>query len=151
MLMLFSGDLDDPTPFEVDFEIAAESVGDWVQFVFPWTEFARAEWADDGGLAELDLARMTGYGFSVGAGEARNEGTLWVDDVGLVTGEEPPGPVTAVSVAPGEEPGEEDERPGDGILPCPMAVLLLGAVGVLWYNLSYYDRRSDAHRRSPPR
>jgi hypothetical protein len=153
-LMLFSGDLDDPTPFEVAFEIAAESAGDWVQSVFPWTEFARAEWADDGGLAELDPARMTGYGFSVGAGEARNEGTLWVDDVGLVIGEEPPpGPAmapTTVPVASGEG-SSEDERPRDGILPCPMAVLPLGVVGFLWYNLSCYGRRSNAARRPPPR
>jgi uncharacterized protein (TIGR03382 family) len=125
-LMLFSGDPDGPTPFEVDLEIAAEGAGDWVRFVFPWAEFARAEWTDEGGLATIDPARMMGYGFSIGAGE----GALWVDDVQLVTGEgQPPGPVTAPTTAP--VASGEGEEPGGGICSGTMA-LPLGVLGVLW-------------------
>ena len=140
-LMVFAGDPGGPTPFEVNFETTPESAGGWVQVVFPWTEFTRAEWADEGGLAELDPARVTGYAFSIGADGEQNEGIFWVDDVGLATGEEqpPPAPVTAPTappVAPDEEPGEgpgedlEEEDPGGGI--CRgAAVLPLGAVGAL--------------------
>jgi len=130
--MLFSGDPLDPTPFEVDFETTAESDDGWAQFTFPWTGFEKAEWVGDAGLAEIDPARMIGYGFSIGAGE----GTLWVDDVALVTGEEQPQP--APTAEPAEEPAEEpieesEEESGGGI--CPGAAALpLGAVGVVLYN-----------------
>jgi hypothetical protein len=140
-LMLFAGDPGGPTPFEVYLETTPESVDGWAQFVFPWTDFVRAEWADEGGLSELDPARVTGYGFSVGAGNDGNEGALWVDDVGLVTAvEQPPGPVvtvTAAPVAPVEEPGEgpgeeeEPEEPGGGICPCAALALPLGSLGIL--------------------
>jgi len=149
-LMLFAGDPAGPTPFEIDFETTAESVGGWLQVVFPWADFARAEWADEGGVSELDSARVTGYGFSIGAPSAdgaRSEGIFWVDDLGLVAGAEqpPPGPVTTPTtapVAPDEEPDEEvgeaigeesgeEEGPGGGICPFSAVVLPLGVLGVL--------------------
>ena len=135
-LMVFSGDPDGSTPFEVDFEVAAE---DWAEFVFPWADFARAEWADVGGLAELDPARMTGYAFSFGAGEDGSEGTLWVDDVRLVvSGAELPQPdatetPTVEPVAAAEEPVEEagEEEPGGGMCPGAALALPLGGLGIL--------------------
>jgi len=134
-LMVFSGDPDGPTPFEVDFEVAA---ADWAEFVFPWADFARAEWADEGGLTAVDVARMTGYGFSVGAGEGGSEGTLWVDDVGLVSGAAPSQPdataaPTAEPVAAAEEPVEEagEEEPGGGMCPGAALALPLGGLGIL--------------------
>jgi len=144
-LMLFAGDPDEPTPFEVYFETTAESAGDWVQFVFAWADFVRAEWADEGSLAELDPAQVTGYGFSLGADETSTEDTLWVDDVDLATGEgeeeQQPGPTTAPTaapVAPGEEPGDEpggepgeEEGPGGRICPGATLALPLGALSIL--------------------
>ena len=135
-LMLFAGDPDNPTPFEVDFETPAESAGGWAQVVFPWAEFVRAEWADEGGLAELEPARVTGYGFSIGADGEQTEGIFWVDDVALVTGAERPQPVPTEEPAeePTEEPGAEpEEESGGGI--CPAAAALpLGVVGVVLAN-----------------
>jgi hypothetical protein len=142
-LMLFSGDPAGPTPFEVTFQTTAESTENWARFTFPWTDLARAQWADEGGLAELEPAQITGLGFSFGAGETQNEVNLWVDDLSLVTGEEPPvpspvAPPTAEPVAPAEEPSEESgEEPGEekepegGSGPCPGAALPLGVLSVL--------------------
>jgi hypothetical protein len=97
-LMLFSGNPDNPTPFEVGFEITG---GEWTQLVFPWTDFARAGWADASGLTEIDPTRITGYGFSLGTGE----GEVWIDDVILLTGEMPkPEPTTP---AQPDESGDE--------------------------------------------
>jgi len=127
-LMLLAGDPAGPTPFETYFETTAESVEGWDQFVFPWADFVRAEWADEGGLAELDPARVTGFGFSLGAGETRNEGTLWVDDIGLVTSEaQPPAEGT-----PPATPVEEE--PSGGLCPFSALALPLGMVGVLLYR-----------------
>ena len=143
-LELFAGDPNAATPFEVYFEITPESTKDWTQFVFPWADFARAEWADEGGLAELDPARVTGLAFSLGAGDESKEGALWVDDISLVTGAEQPSvpspTPTAAPVAPTEEPGEEqapaeqvpeNEAPGGGICPFAAVALPLGALGIL--------------------
>jgi hypothetical protein len=133
-LMLFSGDPEAASPFELEFEITAEG---WTQFVFPWGDLALAEWADEGSLAEIDPARMIGYGFSVGAGEDRNEGTLWVDDVGPATGAEQPqpGPAPTSTPAPAaavEEPEEEtEEESGGGICPGAALALPLGGLGIL--------------------
>ena len=141
-LSVFAGDPNAPTPFIVDFETTDESAVGWAQFVFPWDDFRRAEWADSGGLQTLDPARVTGYGFSTGAEEMRNEGALWVDDVHLIgvtapppTGEEgqPPVPGEAVAEEPEEEP-EEETRTG----PCPLAtiVLPLGTVILFLRNMN---------------
>lgn len=132
-LMLFSGDPDDPTPFEVDFETSTESDDGWVQLTFPWEDLEKAEWADEGGLTEPDLTRITGYGFSIGAGA----GALWVDDVSLTGMEQPPQPEPTAppTAAPGQEPteepgGEPEKGSGGGI--CPgAAVLPLGTIGLL--------------------
>ena len=138
-LALFAGDPDAPTPFEVYLETTPESADGWAEFVFPWTDFVRAEWADASGLAEFDPAQVTSLGFSLGAGDEGSEGTLWVDDISLVTGaQQPPVSVTtptAAPVAPTEEPGEEEapaeKATGGGICPFAAMVLPLGALGAL--------------------
>jgi hypothetical protein len=124
-LVLFAGNPDDPTPFEVSFEAPA----DWTHVVFAWTDFAKAEWVGDAGLAHLDPAQVTGFGFSIGEEGAGVEGTLWVDDISLVTGEEQPPPAEAPA-APDEGAGEE-ERPGRRLCSGAAMVLPLGAVGIL--------------------
>jgi MYXO-CTERM domain-containing protein len=129
-LNLFSGSAEAVTPFVVDLEVPVE----WMQVVVPWTDFARADWADPGGLAELDPARVMSLSFTVGAQESRNEGALWVDDVVLVAagGEEQPASTAAPPPeAPVEEQAEQEEgEPGGGL--CSGAALLpLAALGVL--------------------
>ena len=81
-LAVFAGDLENPTPFEIGLEATSE----WTQLNIPWSDIARAAWADDNGIQELDTVRITGLGLSWGEGE----GHLWVDDVALLTGEVAP-------------------------------------------------------------
>jgi len=138
-LMLFSGDADAPTPFEVDFEIIVEDAGGWRQVGFPWADLARAEWADEGGLTELDPTRMTGYAFSLGAGETSSAGAFWVDDLHVSSGAAPPLVIPAATptdapAAPVEEVDEEpgaEETSGGGICPGAAVVLPLGMVVTL--------------------
>jgi hypothetical protein len=132
MLAVFAGDPDAPTPFEFGFEPPAT----WTQLVIPWDRIERAPWADATGLAALDPAQVTGFGFSIEAGE----GHLWVDDVALVTGgipepaePEPPGeaeePEPAEPTAEEAAPAEEIEAPSGGGL-CASAPLALAMVAV---------------------
>ncbi len=143
-LMLFSGNPQEPTPFEASFETTA----DWSQIGIPWSHFELAEWADASEMSEVDPTRVTGYGFSIGADDADNENTLWIDDVGLATGDEPvpelyqePEEESSEEEAvpelidePGEEPEEEAEAEGEaggGICPSAAMALPLGVMGVL--------------------
>jgi hypothetical protein len=124
-LMLFSGDPGAPTPFDVQFETTAESTQDWTRFVFAWTDFVRAEWADEGGLSELDPARVTGYAFSLGAGADPVEGTLWVDDVALVTEVEQPAsvPTATPEAVPSSTPAAATPTPKDTPAATPAATV----------------------------
>ncbi len=138
-LMLLSGAPDAPTPFTVHFETTAESADGWMQFAFAWADFGLASWADEGGLSELDPTRVVAMGFNF----SPSQGILWVDDIGLATGEiqppppageeeeSPPAPTTAPEQAPPDDEPEPAEPEGGG--PCASAAVLpLAAVGVVW-------------------
>jgi hypothetical protein len=124
-LLLFSGDPGAPTPFEVQFETTAESTQDWTRFVFSWADFGRAQWAEEGGLSELDPAQVTGYAFSLGAGADPAEGTLWVDDVALVTEvEQPmPAPTATPEAVPSSTPAAAAATPKDTPAATPAATV----------------------------
>jgi len=141
-LALFSGDLDNPTPFEIMLDAEAE----WGFITLPWDDIGRAEWADAEGLQSIDPARITGIGFSVGDGE----GNIWVDDLALLSGEilQAPAlpevePSAEEPVAPAtEEPtaSEEPEEPenagaaangGGGLCASAPLALSLSLVGVV--------------------
>ena len=131
-LMVFSGDQDDPTPFEVTFAVAGDET--WAQHSFAWADLSKAEWVGDAGIAAIDTARIIGYGFSVGAyDEGAVEGALWVDDLAPSGGKPPPviaPAATAEPVLPTEELGEDDQRGpmcGTMALPLGMAGLVLVA------------------------
>ncbi len=81
-LTLYSGPAGAGTPFEFGFEVTT----DWNSIFIPWSDFARAAWADEGGLADLDPTRIHSIALSLGEGK----GSLWVDDVARYTGETPP-------------------------------------------------------------
>jgi hypothetical protein len=121
-LVIFAGDSDEPTPFEIDVKLGVN----WEQFVFQWADFEKAEWVGDAGLPAFDPAQVVSYAFYA---DADDTGTIWVDDVALVVGEGPvviaPAP-TSEPVAPTEELGEDDQH---GPI-CGAMALPLGALGV---------------------
>jgi hypothetical protein len=143
-LVLVAGYPDASTPFATHFQTTAESTTGWVQFVFSWTDFARAEWADEGGLAALDPTQILALGFNFSPGK----GIIWVDDVSLATGEtQPPPPeeeaaptaTTASEEAPPAaspeptQPAEPDEPAESAGGPCASAVVLpLAVVSATW-------------------
>jgi hypothetical protein len=100
-LMVFAGDPMAATPFELFFQTKDGMVEDWIELVFHWSDFGRAQWADPSGLSELDPAQIVGYGFGLGLDENYPGGVLWVDDINLASGQaEAVGPVEPSS---GEE------------------------------------------------
>jgi hypothetical protein len=138
-LALFSGDPDSPTPFEARFEVPEE----WTLFVFTWGDLERAGWAGEGGLSELDPARVTSLGFSLGADESRTEGALWLDDLSLAGDEslpppevatEPPAPdapqPTEAPIPATEPPAADKEGDSGGGGVCPGSALPVG-IGAL--------------------
>ncbi|MBN1815110.1 MAG: hypothetical protein JXA14_24975 [Anaerolineae bacterium] len=121
-LVIFAGNPDEPTPFEVGVDVG----GNWDQFVFQWADFVKAEWMGDAGLPAFDPAQVTSYALYADECDA---GTIWVDDVTLVTGEEPP----VIAPAPIDEPAAPTEELGEDSQrgPCGGAMALpLGALGI---------------------
>ena len=117
-LVIFAGDPNDPTPFEMQLEVG----GAWEQVVSLWTDFDKAEWVGDAGLPAFDPAQVVSYAFNI---EAGNTGVLWVDDVEFTTETESLPPAV-----PTQEPGEGGSA-GGGL--CGSVLLLpLGALGVYW-------------------
>jgi hypothetical protein len=124
-----------PTPFEIYFDLPSKAVVEWTMFVFPWSDFQRAPWADEGSMTKLDPTRITGLGFSF-SGE---ENTIWLDEITLAGEEVPPTPAESApdnseqSVVPEGEIPEEDESgsllPCPSALPLPMGTLVLVLVG----------------------
>jgi hypothetical protein len=87
-LVLLAGNPEAPTSFNAHFETTQASAAGWTRFSFSWADFVRAEWADEGGLAELDPAQVVALAFNFSAGR----GLLWVDDIGLAADEREPSP-----------------------------------------------------------
>jgi hypothetical protein len=158
-LMVFSGDPEAPTPFEVALAPSSESVGGWSQIGFSWTSFERAPWADEGGLAEVDPTRIVGYGFSLGADEDGGQGVLRVDAVHVSSGAAPPlvipsatpttGPA-APTEAPTEEPtsGPVETAPRRrGVCPGAAALPSLGLLGAL---ILRRQRSADTTKSADP-
>jgi hypothetical protein len=93
-VLLYAGSPEAPTPFVARLETAEQSVSGWTQSVLSWADLQRADWADAGGLPSLDPAQIVGLGVSFGSGK----GTLWLDDVTLVSGEVQPREGTDVPI-----------------------------------------------------
>lgn len=138
-VMIFSGEADNPTPFETEFHTTESSVSGWEQITISFDAIPLAEWADTAGLHEIDPARMTGYGFNFWADEEGREGIVWIDDLSLVTsgGEAPAEPEEsgeAAGAVEEEEPSfaeTEEEAQGGGGLCAGAALLPVGLVGVV--------------------
>jgi hypothetical protein len=102
VVVLFSGAPDAYTPFVASLETAAESVSGWTYPTLPWDRFARADWADQGGIDKLDPSRVVGMALNFTQGE----GTIWLDEVALFTGQSgaPTESQTAAPMAEKEQP-----------------------------------------------
>jgi hypothetical protein len=126
-LAVYSGEADAPQPFEVFFPVPEASLDAWSQVSFAWSDFKLADWADASGLQEIDPGRVTGYNFSLGAGEVPNQGIVWIDDVELVGGSAPAALVeeTQESEADQPEPAAPESQPQRQLCGGAGAVLLL--------------------------
>ena len=107
-LMVFAGDPDAPTPFQVEIALPSGSDLGWRQVGFSWDAFALAPWADADGLSALDPTHIVGYAFNLSGGEETLEGTLWVDDV-HVSGEAG----APLETTPLPTPGVEETVPAE--------------------------------------
>ncbi len=142
-IILYSGDLDSAAPFETHLTLPGPDQG-WQQFVLPWAEFAKPDWAGAEGLAQIDPQRITSYGFSIlDADGNQNTGTLWIDDLALAMGATQPPPQPPPTSASPEQPQPTAEpiagetppapAPGKSTGPCPAFALALALGGsALW-------------------
>jgi len=103
VVVLFSGDPNAYSPFVASVQTTAESMSGWTYPALPWSSFARADWADQGGPDKLDPSRIMGLAVNLTQGE----GTIWLDTITLFAGQ---AQVTEEKAEP-TEPIEEKEEP----------------------------------------
>jgi hypothetical protein len=99
-----------------------DAVNGWADVIIPWGEFHRADWEADAGtvFAKPNQIREIAIGFN-GLDSANNVGTLWVDNVSLITqGVTPPDIVPSADAPQPAAPTVKNP-----ILPCPSPVAFL--------------------------
>jgi hypothetical protein len=135
-LMIFSGGLDDPIPFEVSFTSPETSVGEWVLFGFAWDEFAKADWYGEGGIAAVDPARIISFAFGLDSATPV-QGNFWVDGFSTYVGEPPREfiPEEGQGEVPPSAEGEAESRNADDAggqgRTCPFSMIFLPMLAVL--------------------
>lgn len=99
----------------------AESTNNWALVQIPWGEIARAEWEENPGTP-LNPAEVTGFAIGLSTPEnSRISGTIWLDDLSLMSEETSDAPDVQPSV-----PGQLPICRGSGAFP----LILLGLA--LW-------------------
>lgn len=81
------GEVDHRSAFAASYTLPPGNDGNWTQVMLPWSAFTRADWGEPGGVMEFDPSIVVLYGFSfnVAAENGSQQGSLWIDDVGLYT------------------------------------------------------------------
>lgn len=120
-LLVFSGEMDAPTPFEAVFTTLETSVDNWILIQLDWDAFEKAGWHGDAGLAELDLARITSLAFSISHQNTQN-GTIRVDALRPFTAEAERGET------PPDDSGTSAEEAPQTRQACPSAAIALMSV-----------------------
>jgi hypothetical protein len=136
ILLVFTGPLDNPVPFEARFETSAASVNAWDRMEFTWDAFNKSEWYGEGGGVSLNPEQIVSIVVSLESEEG-TQGQFWVDGLSPL--------VSKPTLIPPEE-GEsvtapQMENEGSGRL-CPFSTLVLPMLtGVVWYLGSRKSRK----------
>jgi hypothetical protein len=128
ILLVFSGPLENPVPFEVRFETSAASVNAWDRMEFTWDAFSKSEWYGEEGGDRINPGQIVSIVLSLET-EAGTQGQFWVDSLSPLVS-----PLD-ISLQEEEEPvtAPEDENEGSGGI-CPFSTLALPLLtGAVWY------------------
>ena len=157
-ITVHGGSLDALTTHEHGLETPPESVEGWALIQVPWDQLLRVPWEADAGTP-FDPAQAIGLSFAFnGLQDARNSGTIWVDDVQLMeVGQaqtpaptetspaavpptpEPSAEAPAAEASPTQTPTaqaqpESQAEGGDkgGLCPSSLALVAAAVAGGLW-------------------
>ncbi|MCD4684796.1 MAG: hypothetical protein K8S97_02530 [Anaerolineae bacterium] len=72
----------DAAPFEIELHVTS---ADWTPVVVAWDDLRKVEWFGDAGADVFDPAQVAWLVFDMGHWELPQAGTIWVDDVRLIT------------------------------------------------------------------
>lgn len=133
---LYSGTADAFKTYSFTIQAEAAGVDGWTEVTVPWHNFLRVAWEESAGAPFDDQAQVSGIGFGL-----TGSGSLWIDDLQLITDELPAGSETETSTAvdvqePTEEavavedepPVDQDESDGDTGSICPFSMVPLAGL-----------------------
>jgi len=118
--------------YELNLEPGMED--EWVQVGIVWDHFQRVDWEEDAGSPFKKEAQISGIAFGFGTEENKNEGVLWLDDLGWMTPREDVGEEITIPAEPESEPDSQEETGGFN-LPCIGSLALpIGLVGAAYFQ-----------------
>ncbi|HDD61376.1 MAG TPA: hypothetical protein ENF22_02450 [Chloroflexi bacterium] len=118
--------------YELNLEPGMED--EWVQVGIVWDHFQRVDWEEDAGSPFKKEAQISGIAFGFGTEENKNEGVLWLDDLGWMTPREDVGEEITTPAEPESEPDSQEETGGFN-LPCIGSLALpIGLVGAAYFQ-----------------
>jgi hypothetical protein len=110
-------------------EAPPEAAQGWIPFTIPWDQFRRADWEADGGTPFAKSNQVTGMAFGFNTfPDTPNTGVLWVDEVSLSGGEQPPPQPEPAQPQPASPEPEQPTRRlpfCGGALLLPLLIVLL--------------------------
>lgn len=126
-VLIFGGTPDVRESYTYTIESMPESVNGWAYIEIPWSKIHRVNWEDNAGSPFSTPDKVVGIAFGIGASEdTDNKGTIWIDDLSLMS--------TAVPPPPESLPAEE-ERSSPSVCPSSVSLILLIAFGVVYVEI----------------
>jgi len=135
---IYAGNPENRESYLAELHTTAAQVNGWALQTLFWEQFQRVTWEENAGAPFTKAHQVQGMAFGFGT---QNQGTIWVDDVGLFNAQTimvapPPEAPAAALEAPVEQPEEIPQQPASqpsrpplrclgGLLP----LVLLGVLG----------------------
>jgi len=127
-MLVYSGIMDEPVPFEVQFQTSDESVEGWEGVVLLWEDLSIPKWHGEGTIDSIDTGRVVSIVFSLDSEEG-TQGQFWVDGLSLIEPEDEEIDEEDEAALGAEEPEEEE----GGSRLCPLSTVVMPLlVGFIW-------------------
>ncbi len=126
-VLIFGGSQDVRESYTYTIETIPETMSGWTYIEIPWSQLHRVDWEENAGSPFSTPENVVGIAFGFNADEgAENIGTIWIDDLALIS--------TTVTPTPESLPVEET-RNSPSLCPGSVSLILLVAMGFVYVEM----------------
>jgi hypothetical protein len=122
-VLIFGGTPDSRESYTFTLETVQESVDGWTYIEIPWSQIQRVDWEANAGATFNTPDQVVGMAFGIGTNqETDNIGTIWIDDLVLMSAYAPPTPETLPA---------EEEQSSPSVCPGSASLILMIVFGTV--------------------